>query len=103
MLSAKENLNLLSDITLAKHELWTIEGDRRGDVIRVLNGLIWITQAADQNDYILEAGKELSVTKAGTIVVQAMENSQIKYGIHELQISLKVNRQNVRQAPRSLR
>ena len=54
MLNTKENLHTLTEITLAKHKLWSIEGDRRGDVISCLNGTLWITQEGDLKDYILD-------------------------------------------------
>ncbi len=103
MLGTKENLHTLTEIKLTKYKLWTIEGDRRGDVIRCLKGSLWITQAADLKDYILEAGEEFWVTKPGMVVVQALDDSQIKYILNKLQNHREVYRKPVREAPHSLR
>lgn len=93
MLHTKENLHTLTDISLAKYTTWTIEGDRRGDVISCVDGSLWITQEGDLKDYVLEAGKDFWVTKPGTVVVQALEHTQFKYSLNELQNHIENNRQ----------
>ena len=95
MLNTKVNLHTLTDITLAKHKLWNIEGDRRGDVISCLNGTLWVTQAGDMKDYILEPGQDFWVTKAGNVVVQALQNAQFKYSLNELQNHIEINHQPI--------
>jgi len=101
MLHTKENLHTITDITLAKYKLWTIEGDRRGDVISCLNGTLWITQEGDLKDYVLETGRDFWVTKPGTVVVQALDNSQLKYSLNELQSHVEINPQPIRHTNRS--
>jgi hypothetical protein len=85
MLNTKTNLKFNTDITLDKFRLWDIEGDRRGDVIRCLSGTLWITQEGDLKDYILEPGQDFWVTRAGTVVVQGLENSKFKFSLNEIQ------------------
>lgn len=96
MLHTKENLHTYTDISLDKHKLWSIEGDRRGDMINCVTGNLWITQEADLKDYVLEAGKSFWVTKPGTVIIQALEKSQFKYSLNELQSHLEHNQQPVR-------
>jgi hypothetical protein len=95
MLNTKENLHTLTEITLAQHKLWSLEGDRRGDVISCLKGTLWITQEGDLKDYILEAGRDFWVTKPGTVVVQALYNAQFKYSLNELQSHVETNPQPI--------
>ena len=95
MLNTKENIRALSEITLAKHKMWSIEGDRRGDVISCLSGILWITQQGDMKDYVIEAGRNFWVTKPGTVVVQALDDSQFKYSLNELQNHMEINRQPI--------
>lgn len=95
MLNTKENLHTLTKITLAKYKLWSIEGDRRGDVISCLSGTLWITQEGDMKDYILETGKDFWVTKPGAIVIQALDNAQFKYSLNELQSHIEINPQPI--------
>jgi hypothetical protein len=93
MLNTKVNVITLTEITLAKHKVWNIDGDRRGDVISCLNGTLWITQEDDLKDYILDAGQTFWVTKPGTVIVQALDNAQFKYSLNELQSHVENNRQ----------
>ncbi|HSB66945.1 MAG TPA: DUF2917 domain-containing protein [Anaerolineales bacterium] len=108
MLRVKEYLHILTDISLAKFQTWTIGGDRRGDVISCVDGTLWITQEGDLKDYVVETGKDFWVTKPGTLVVQALDNSRFKYNLNEIQNHLEDNRQlfhrlNRVRLPRSLR
>jgi len=93
MLHTKENLHTLTEITLAKFRTWTIEGDRRGDVISCLDGSLWITQEGDLKDYVVESGKDFWVTKPGTVVVQALNDAHFKYSLNELQNHIENHRQ----------
>jgi hypothetical protein len=93
MLRAKENLHTMTDISLPKFRTWTIEGDRRGDVISCVEGTIWITQEGDLKDYVVKSGKDFWVTKPGTVVVQALEDARIKYSLNELQDHVESNHQ----------
>jgi hypothetical protein len=96
MLNTRENIHTLTEITLAKPKMWTIEGDRRGDVISCVSGTLWITQEGDLKDYIVEAGRKFWVTKPGTIIVQALDDSQFKYSLNEMQNHIENNRQPIR-------
>jgi hypothetical protein len=95
MLNTKVHVNFNTDITLDKYRLWNIDGDRRGDVIRCLYGKLWITQEGDLKDYILEPGQDFWVTKAGTVVVQALNDSKFKFSLNELPDHIEINQQPV--------
>jgi hypothetical protein len=99
MLNTKTNIRPIREISLAKHKLWTIEGDRRGDVISCLNGTLWITQEGDLKDYVLEAGKNFWVTKPGAVVVQGLDNARFTYNLNEPDTYIAVNTQPVRRRP----
>ena len=95
MLNTKQNVHTLTEITLAKHKMWCIEGDRRGDVISCVGGILWITQEGDLKDYVVETGRNFWVTKPGTVVVQALDDSQFKYSLNEMQNHIEINPQPV--------
>jgi hypothetical protein len=101
MLNTKETVNTLTDITLDKYKIWSLEGDRRGDRISCRNGVLWITQEGDLKDYILEAGRDFWVTKPGSVVVQALADARFRYNLNELSSHVEINRQPVHQSPRS--
>jgi len=98
MLNIKETLHKLTDITLNKFKTWSIEGDRRGDVITCLDGTLWVTQEGDLKDYVLETGRSFWVTRPGTVVVQALENAQFKYSLNEVKSRIEADRQPIRQS-----
>jgi hypothetical protein len=101
MLNTKENIHTLTEISLAKYKIWSIGGDRRGDVIRCVSGILWITQEGDQKDYVIEAGRDFWVTKSGTVVVQALDNSKIKYSLNEMENHVEINPQPIYHAQHS--
>ncbi len=98
MLRTIENLHAPTEISLPKFKTWSIEGDRRGDVISCSNGALWITQEGDLKDYVVEAGKDFWVTKPGMVVIQALDNAQFKYSLNEQPNHIEANRQPLRQA-----
>ncbi len=101
MLRTKETTHTLTDITLPKYKTWTIDGDRRGDVITCLNGALWVTQEGDLKDHVLETGRSFWVTRRGTVVVQALETAQFKYSLNELPSHIEINPQPKQQIVRS--
>jgi len=101
MLQTKLNSNPITEITLAKYKLWSIDGDRRGDVISCLSGTLWITQEGDLKDHVLETGRSFWVTRPGTVVVQALDNAQFKYSLNEMQSHIEMNPQPIHQANHS--
>ena len=93
MLNTKATLKFNTDVTLNKHKLWNIDGDRRGDVIRCLYGTLWITQEGDLKDYILDAGQEFWVTRSGTVIVQALDDSKFQFSLNQAENHIEINQQ----------
>ncbi len=93
MLYTKVNQHTLSEVSLARHKLWSIDGDRRGDVISCLSGILWITQEGDLKDYVVEAGKDFWVTRQGTVIVQSIEDARFRYSLNELDSHIEVSKQ----------
>lgn len=98
MLNTKVNLHTQTDISLAKYQIWNLEGDRRGDLISCISGSLWITQEGDLKDYVLDGGQNFWVTRPGTVVVQALQNTQFKYNLNELETHIESNSQPVPQS-----
>ncbi len=101
MLNTRQNIHSITEISLPKHKMWTLEGDRRGDVISCLNGTLWITQESDLKDYVIEAGRNFWVTKPGAVAVQALDDSLLKYSVNELQNHIEKNHQPIHQTHHS--
>jgi quercetin dioxygenase-like cupin family protein len=51
--------------------------DASGAKIACLEGVLWITQQDDRNDFVLEAGESLILEKEGEALVQALQGSRI--------------------------
>lgn len=100
MINTKSNVHTLTEITLARYKTWTIEGNRRGDVISCTRGTLWVTQEGDLKDYVIESGRSFWVTKPGTVVVQALDDSKFKYSLNELHSHVEETRQPVQQTAR---
>jgi hypothetical protein len=66
----------LSDVLMHKGQMWRAEGNLRGEVFNCQKGLLWITQQGDLNDYILKTGGSFWVTRPGTVLVEAVEDSR---------------------------
>jgi hypothetical protein len=95
MINTKQNIRPITVITLSKNKMWSLEGDRRGDVISCMSGTLWVTQEGDLKDYIVESGRNFWVTKPGTVVVQALDDSKIKYSLNEMQNHIENNHQPI--------
>ena len=86
---------------LNKNGLWSIDGDRRGDIITCLSGTLWITQHNDMKDYVLQAGQKFWVTRQGTVVVQALASGKFSYNLNELANHIENNAQPTRLSSRA--
>lgn len=51
--------------------------DNRGHrmAIQCKNGVIWVTSAGEQQDYILHAGKSYIPRKKGSVVIEAIDEA----------------------------
>ena len=101
MINTKKIVNSLTEISLSKDKMWSIEGDRRGDVISCTNGTLWVTQEGDPRDYILEQGRNFWVTRSGTVIVQALNDSKFKFSLNEMENHIEINSQPIQHSSHS--
>lgn len=64
-------------LSLARGQLVRIDR-ARGTSIHGVDGLLWVTQAGDQQDYFLRAGERLSVARDGPVVIHALRPSAFR-------------------------
>jgi hypothetical protein len=55
-----------------------LEGDHRGEILRVVSGVAWITQAGSPEDIYLPAGKSMTIEGSGVMLIQGMDESRLK-------------------------
>ncbi|MEX1301458.1 MAG: DUF2917 domain-containing protein [Desulfotignum sp.] len=66
-------------IDLTDGQCWRISGNCCQQAIVCHEGQVWITQAHDVKDYILEKGDAFMITMPGQVLVQALSFSRIGY------------------------
>jgi hypothetical protein len=67
------------DLKMAAHEMHVIDaGRRRRDVIRCLQGRLWVTQEGDWRDHLLRAGEVFLAAKAGRILISALDDARVQ-------------------------
>ncbi len=60
------------ELCLLRDEFFKVTGDMRGLQIRCQSGRLWITQADDEQDYVLRAGEQFVVGKRGLVLIQSL-------------------------------
>jgi hypothetical protein len=60
------------ELSLFPRELFKMKGDKRGLQILCRRGKLWVTQASDEMDYMLEAGQRFVVSRPGVVLVQSL-------------------------------
>jgi len=40
-------------------------------------GVLWVTQAGDQRDYVLQPGEKMVVTRRGKVLIEAMRDADL--------------------------
>jgi len=71
-------LNQELDLSLQPGQVLALNGDERGVQLVCSVGRLWVTQADDQEDYMLSGGDKFVVSKPGTVVVQAVRQGKLR-------------------------
>ncbi len=66
------------ELCLLRDEFFKVSGDVRGLQIRCQSGKLWITQADDEQDYVLRAGERFIVGKPGLVLVQSLGEGSVQ-------------------------
>lgn len=66
------------EMVLEKLSVHHLDGDARGTEITCLQGILWVTQQDDGNDYILNSGDSLVVSRRGRVVVEAISDTIVR-------------------------
>jgi hypothetical protein len=51
----------------------------RGDAILVTQGILWVTQEGDLQDYIVKEGERFVANRHGSLVVEALTDASLRY------------------------
>ena len=80
MKSMTMNLSDAADIRLALHTNQTASTtEARGLAMEVTHGSVWVTFEGKRDDYVLNPGERLPISERGRIVIQGLEQSEIRF------------------------
>lgn len=68
-------LQTKTKIRIQRHAYRRMDGVRPGSILSCDTGVIWVTQAGDNRDYVLLPGQNMMVTKRGKVLVEAMRDA----------------------------
>ena len=55
-----------------------LAGIDRGDAILVTQGILWVTQEGDPQDYVLSPGERFIANRHGSVVVEALTDAAMR-------------------------
>jgi Protein of unknown function (DUF2917) len=64
------------ELSLPEHQPVSLKGDYRGRQIRSLAGSLWVSQAGDPVDHIINPGERFIITRRGQVVVEGFGDSR---------------------------
>ena len=65
-------------VSLAPGQVFALDGDKRGFEILCQRGQLWITQVDDREDHLLASGEKFLISKAGTVVIQGVQQGTLR-------------------------
>ena len=71
--------NQRTDVQLAQGELFRLEGDQRGMLVKAMDGRAWLTQNGDNQDILLEKGEMYRINRSGRVVIQGWPSAQVSF------------------------
>jgi hypothetical protein len=66
------------EILLGRDESFTIAGNGDGILVFCREGSLWITQAGDMRDHLLNARERYSVRGSGVVVIEALRPAGLR-------------------------
>jgi hypothetical protein len=70
--------SLVIEKCLPKKSLLQLVGDHSGEMISCLNGVIWITQSGNPEDFLVCAGESFTITQKGVILIEGLVEARLK-------------------------
>lgn len=75
-------MNLMSktpkiELLLQPREVLNLDNRQRQMAIECKNGVIWVTCAGEQQDYVLRAGRRYVPKTKGTVVIEAIDEARV--------------------------
>jgi hypothetical protein len=71
--------NQLPERRLCAQMVERVAGVDRGDAIAVTQGILWVTQEGDPQDYVLSKGERFVASRPGLVVVEALTDAAMRF------------------------
>lgn len=69
----------LPERRLSAKQIERLAGVGRGDAIVVTQGILWVTQEGDPQDYVLTPGERFVANRHGSVVVEALTDAAMRF------------------------
>ena len=70
-----QSVQPITKIRMQRRGFQRMEIARPGSTLCCDTGILWVTQAGDQHDYVLLPGDKMTVTHRGKVLVEAMRDT----------------------------
>ena len=74
-----QKANPLPERRLCAQMVERLAGVGRGDAIAVTQGILWVTQEGDPQDYVLSQGERFIASGQGMVVVEALTDAAMRF------------------------
>lgn len=75
----KPKSSQINERRLSSQDIQRLAGIHPGDAILVTQGILWVTQEGDPNDYVLSAGERFIANRRGSVVVEALTDASLRF------------------------
>lgn len=73
-----QNENQISDVNLQESDLYRMAEIEPLTTIVCQKGLVWLTQAGDNNDHVLADGEKFTLDHRGLVLMEALQHAQVR-------------------------
>ncbi len=64
-------------LLLKRHQLLSLHESQPKMAIECKDGVIWVTNSGENQDYVLRAGKRFTPRSKGNVVIEAMDDARV--------------------------
>jgi hypothetical protein len=68
-----------TEMPLEKNELFRLDGDQRGLVIKVAEGRVWLTKNGQMKDILLEKGQTFRVNRHDVVLLEGIPSARVSF------------------------
>ena len=70
---------ITTDMLLEKNELFRLDSDQRGLVVKVAEGRVWLTQIGQLKDILLEKGQTFQVDRHDLVLMEGLPTARVSF------------------------